>query len=616
MIRIVSFFMLTMMGLIASGHTAPQNAGEPKEPNLSDFRTVETAITAHIAEISSYASSTARTGYLGIHVVPDRRGQLVIAEIESDSAADRAGLQVGDVVNKIDGQSLKTVEELRQRLQSRWAGDRVKLSVSRGRKSQDVAVALAALSRPMKVGAQRVTLGVFVGEGDDNEGATVQRVLPGSPADRAGLKTGDVLLKVDNAAVSNATRLTDVLAERQPGDRVKLLLRREGKDIEAYAELTSDPNDRAPSAEPRALFRNSVYRLAVVCIEYPDAKHNPNIPTKEWEDALFSKGTYKDKNNATGQPVYGSLNDYYLEQSCGAFRVEGRVFDWIEVSRNRGDYSQGSGTGFASRTSLFAEALDKLLAREGNDALKNFDGLLFLYAGGRFPTNRGGIYWPHRSSVTYRGKRWAYYICPEGGSRMGNISVFCHEFGHMLGLPDLYARPENPGSEGLGNWCAMSNQVGNGRPQHFGAWCKEQLGWLKPTIIDPSLKQKLILSPVEGSNRECFKVLVRRDGSEYLLLENRRKTGFDQSIPAEGLLIWRVVVNRPMLEESHGVEGPAGPRVFAASVPYPSGANNALTPYTTPSSRSQMGGGLPIYITNIRRLPDGRISFYVGYEFD
>jgi hypothetical protein len=111
-------------------------------------------------------------------------------------------------------------------------------------------------------------------------------------------------------------------------------------------------------------------------------------------------------------------------------------------------------------------------------------------------------------------------------------------------------------------------------------------------------------------------VLVRRDGSEYLLLENRRKIGFDQSIPAEGLLIWRVVVNRPMLEESHGVEGPAGPRVFAASVPYPSGANNALTPYTTPSSRSQMGGGLPIYITNIRRLPDGRISFYVGYEFD
>jgi hypothetical protein len=39
-----------------------------------------------------------------------------------------------------------------------------------------------------------------------------------------------------------------------------------------------------------------------------------------------------------------------------------------------------------------------------------------------------------------------------------------------------------------------------------------------------------------------------------------------------------------------------------------------LTPLT-PSSRAQLGGGLPVHITNIRRLPDGRITFYVGYEY-
>jgi hypothetical protein len=228
---------------------------------------------------------------------------------------------------------------------------------------------------------------------------------------------------------------------------------------------------------------------------------------------------------------------------------------------------------------------------------------------------RGSLYWPHRASVSHQGKRWPYFICPEGGERMGNISVFCHEFGHMLGLPDLYARPENPGMEGSGIWSAMANQAGNGRPQHFCAWSKEKLGWIKPTIIDPTVKQKLILAPINDSPKECLKVLVRPDGSEYLLLENRKKKGFDASLPAEGLLIWRVVGNRPILEESHGVEGPSGPRMFISAVPYPTAANDSFTPYTTPSSRSQLGGGLPVYITNITRLADGRITFHMGYEY-
>ncbi|MDB5291556.1 MAG: hypothetical protein JWL69_2797, partial [Phycisphaerales bacterium] len=329
--------------------------------------------------------------------------------------------------------------------------------------------------------------------------------------------------------------------------------------------------------------------------------------------AMFSTGTYN-KTSATGQTVYGSLNDYYLEQSCGKLHVEGKVFDWVQMSKPRADYSQGAGPN--SHTPFLTEAMDLLLKREGDDALKDFDGVLFLYSGDRFPTtNRGSLYWPHKGVVPYKGKRWAYFITAEGGSRMSTTSVFCHEFGHLLGLPDLYARPENPGSVGLGVWCAMSVQSPGGRPQHFSAWCKEQMGWLKPTVIDPTVKQKLVLAPVEGSTGECIKVLIRPDGSEYLLLENRHKTGFDASLPGEGLLIWRVANNRPVLEESHGIDGPAGPMVFTASVPYPSGANTAFTPYTTPSSRSVLGGGLPVYLTNIRRLPDGRITFYVGYKY-
>ena len=51
------------------------------------------------------------------------------------------------------------------------------------------------------------------------------------------------------------------------------------------------------------------------------------------------------------------------------------------------------------------------------------------------------------------------------------------------------------------------------------------------------------------------------------------------------------------------------------AVPFPSKSNTAFTPYTTPSSKSLKGGGLPVYITNIRKLPDGRVTFYVGYEY-
>ena len=149
----------------------------------------------------------------------------------------------------------------------------------------------------------------------------------------------------------------------------------------------------------------------------------------------------------------------------------------------------------------------------------------------------------------------------------------------------------------------------------MSAWCKEQLGWLKPAVIDPAVPQKLVLGPVEGSASECFKVLIRPDGAEYLLLENRRRTGFDASLPAEGLLIWHIVGRRPILEESHGVEGPVGPRVFLGSVPYPSRSNDAFTPFTTPSSRSQLGGGQPVFLTNIRQHEDGRVSFQIGYEY-
>src|SRR5262249_9215750 len=150
------------------------------------------------------------------------------------------------------------------------------------------------------------------------------------------------------------------------------------------------------------------------------------------------------------------------------------------VKNKRETYGATGGNRYA----LLTEAVDKLLDRDGKDALKDFDGIYFMYAGGRGQTNRGGLYWAHRATFKPNGKRWPYFLCPEGGREMASISVITHEFGHMLGLPDLYARPETPGAEGVGIWCTMSTGHGrDGKPLHFSAWCKEQLNWINPAVI-------------------------------------------------------------------------------------------------------------------------------------
>ncbi|HYV37146.1 MAG TPA: immune inhibitor A domain-containing protein, partial [Gemmataceae bacterium] len=409
------------------------------------------------------------------------------------------------------------------------------------------------------------------------------------------------------------------------GSTVKLGLLRQGNPVEMSAKLieTSKPlsgqggkgGGKAGGGKgggaPLTLWKKSVFRVAVIGIEYTDVKHNAKVSNQDWADSIFSKGTYFKKKNPTGQDVHGSLNDYFLEQSGGALRIEGKVFDWVNVGKKRGDYIQGNGTGGGNKTLVLSDALSKLTSRDGKDALKEIDGYIFIYAGDRYKTNAGAIYYPHAGTV----QQTPYVLTSEGTSTMASVNSFAKIACQALGLPDLAARPDQSASRSLGSWCILSNPISNGRPQGMNPWAKEKLGWTKPIVIDPSQPQKLILSPIEDSPKECIKVLVRPNGSEYYLLENRRKKGFDSDLPGEGLLIWRVVNDRPLLCESHGIDSPKAPDLNTKAVPFPSENNSAFTPDTVPSSRSPHGGGLPVHITQIQRLPDGRIIFSIGYEY-
>lgn len=598
--------------------------GLGQQSDLVGYRTVETALAAPPVAVSS--ANQGHSGYLGVRVASNPGGGLAVAEVQPDSPAAKAGLKEGDVIKRIGGRLVGKTETFREFLQSRSPGETIKVELVRQDQALEISPVLTATSKPRKLDGARAGIGARLGQGTEGEGVPIEQVTQRSPAAAAGIKVGDLILKVNGAALTGANRFADLLTESKPGDTMTLMLRREGKELEVKVQLANEstPDGRRQgrdSTTTQPYWRGPVYRLAVVCVEFSDIKHNAKITAKDWEQGLFSKmekpkSDPAKKDAAPAQPAAGtSLNDYFLEQSCGALRVEGKVFEWVAVGKKRGEYSQGSGTGSPNRTAVLGEALDKLLARDGKEVLKDFDGLFFVYAGERVQTNRGAIYYPHSGSIQHSGKRWPYLLSAEGGSKMTNLSGFCREFAFVLGLPDLSARTENAGSEGAGVWCMLSSPLPDGKPQHLCAWAKEALGWVKPVVLDPTVKQKLILAPIEGSTRECYKILVKSDGSEYFLLENRKRKDLDAGLPAEGLLIWRVTSNKPVLEEAHGVEGAAGPRVFLDSVPFPSPSNNAFTPFTTPSSRSSHGGGLPIHLTEIRKLPDGRIAFQIGYQY-
>ncbi len=596
----------------------------PPRPHLdlaAGFVTVAQAVPADAKLLRATATPTV-AGYLGVQVGVGPGGVATIEEVADDSPASLAGVTGGATVTAVNGEAVANAAALKDRLRGVTAGQAVAFTLPTASGPKVVVVIAAPMSRPMtNVPNARPILGVQIGTAG-NAGVVIDGVTASGPAEKAGLKKGDVVTKIDEKKLEAESGIRDAIAAKKPGDAVKLLVKRGTEELEIRVFLGLDTaqaarqagwDDRLPSA-----WRKPSYRLAIIGVEYPDLKHNAKIADADWEASMFSVGGYRD-TSATGQKVWGSMADYYREVSHGKFAVEGSFLGWHEVAKKRLEYSSGSGTSTREKSALLVEAMDKVIAKSGKDGFKGYDGVFFIYAGARVETTRGGLYWPHRASVTHLGKRWPYFIVQEGGPKMNDISVFCHEFGHMLGLPDLYARPEMPGMEGVGPWCAMSQQNGGGRPQHFSVWSKDQLGWVTPKVIDPRVKQRIVLSPIEDAPGECLKIPVRPDGTEYFLLENRRKKGFDADLPAEGLLIWRVLpdnaTQRVFLEESHGVAGQAGPRVFLGAVPFPSPANANFTPATTPSSKSQLGGGFDVSLTNIRRLPDGRVTFGVGYEF-
>jgi len=124
---------------------------------------------------------------------------------------------------------------------------------------------------------------------------------------------------------------------------------------------------------------------------------------------------------------------------------------------------------------------------------------------------------------------------------LGSFGVLCHEFGHLLGLPELYAPGDHP-QEGVGVWDLMGEGTWLGQGEHpaqLSAWSKLQLGWVDVETIEAT-SVGVTLPAIERTPRVLRIPAVADHPEEYYLLENRQRLGADGSLPGEGLLIWHV----------------------------------------------------------------------------
>ena len=159
-----------------------------------------------------------------LNIDRDQRG-VVIAEVQSGSSADKAGLLAGDVVVSVDGRAVDTAARLRNEIGARRIGDTIKITVLREGKTRSV---------PVKIGAAQVMAGAsdvhpflqgaklqeVSGQGGER-GVKVMDITSGSAAESRGLRTGDIIVAANQKAV---TSISDLKAAAKVSQQ-RLLLR-------------------------------------------------------------------------------------------------------------------------------------------------------------------------------------------------------------------------------------------------------------------------------------------------------------------------------------------------------------------------------------------------------
>ena len=373
-------------------------------------------------------------------------------------------------------------------------------------------------------------------------------------------------------------------------------------------------------------------RGLVLLVEFADNAFQPEYDRALYERQLNEEG-YADYD------ATGSARDYFIAQSMSQFMPRFDVVGPLKLSRPMAYYGANSRLGGdANPGEMVSEA-----CRMAHDSLNidfsqydfddngDVDFVFVLYAGyGENYGAPGNTVWPHMSylrtlNVDCRldGKTVDRYACScelngNSGTELDGIGAVCHEFSHVLGLPDFY-NTYNTAATQLGSWDVMDagSYNNNSRtPPSFTAFERYSLGWMELTEIDtPS--DSIVLDEISRHN-VGFRISTANE-NEFFTLENHQQEGWDRFQPGRGLMIIHVNYSESAWN-NNSVNSGANPRYDLVEADgtqgynqktdlFPTPDNDMFTDYSTPGSMSWSGEPTEKGITHIRQNGDGTVSF-------
>ena len=448
-----------------------------------------------------------------------------------------------------------------------------------------------------------------------------------------GDKKGDLLLTdiiVNNTNKRNKSELSFL-------NQIDKNLRFSGevlKEKSASSESNHSHHDHSHDHGPEYVFPSTgIGRALLLLVDFPDQISQHTVGEF---DNLANQSGY----NVNGQT--GSFRDYYIDASYGQLTINTDVRGWYTAANGKAYYGEDAFTSTGARydirpRDLVREAVDAAEADGVNFSLYDGDNdgvvdvVMVIHSGrGQEESGDSDDIWSHKWSlgsqqVTYDGVTiYNYIIQPEkysSSNTIANIGVLCHEFGHVLGLPDLYDRDYS--SNGIGSWGLMAGGTWNNNgktPANMSAWTKAQLGWITP--IELSSPTTISNLPNLDASASCYKVNTSNP-NEYFLITNRQKVGWDAHIPGEGLAIWHIDDNVTTqnddethylvhLEQADGLNdlNNRANRGDAGDL-FPGTANNtSFDDNTNPNAKMYNGTNTNICISNIVESGTN-----VGFEF-